>query len=130
MLDALAPTDPRERTRTIDNAVNQRCLPMPALPVMKSSCRRPSVAVSLPLRVAVPSVLLRPSNVWVTFQGTYLVNPDCAGVMTLHVSPLGSTVDLDFVIDDDGNELRAIVTRAGVVETRVYQKQVSRRRED
>src|SRR5262245_57926929 len=58
----------------------------------------------------------------VTFQGTYVVNPDCTGVMTLYVSPLGSTVDLDFVIDDGGNELRAIVTGAGVVETRVYKK--------
>jgi hypothetical protein len=39
-------------------------------------------------------------------------------------------VNLDFVIDDGGNELRAIVTAAGVVETRVYRKQVSRERED
>ena len=66
----------------------------------------------------------------VTFLGTYVVNPDCTGVMTLYVSPLGATVDLDFVIDDNGTELRAIVTGAGVVETRVYRKQVSRERED
>jgi hypothetical protein len=66
----------------------------------------------------------------VTFQGTYIVNPDCTGDMTLYVSPFGSTVNLDFVIDDNGNELRAIVTGAGVVETRVYRKQVSRQRED
>jgi len=66
----------------------------------------------------------------VTFQGTYAVNPDCTGDMTLYVSPFGSTVTLDFVIDDGGNELRAIVTVAGVVETRVYRKQVSRERED
>jgi hypothetical protein len=66
----------------------------------------------------------------VTFQGTYVVNPDCTGDMTLYVSPFGSTVNLDFVIDDNGNELRAIVTGAGVVETRVYRKQVSRQRED
>jgi hypothetical protein len=39
-------------------------------------------------------------------------------------------VNLDFVIDDGGTELRAIVTGAGVVETRVYKKQVSRKLED
>jgi len=66
----------------------------------------------------------------VTFQGTYVVNPDCTGDMTLYVSPFGSTVNLDFVIDEGGNELRAIVTGAGVVETRVYSSQVSRERED
>ena len=50
--------------------------------------------------------------------------------MTLYVSPLGSTVDLDFVIDDNGSELRAIVTVAGVVETRVYKRQASLERKD
>jgi len=38
----------------------------------------------------------------VTWQGTYVVNPDCTGSMTLFVSPLGATVNLDFVIDDEG----------------------------
>ena len=66
----------------------------------------------------------------VTFQGSYVVNPDCTGAMILYVAPFGSTVNLDFVIDDNGNELRAIVTAAGAVETRVYRKQVSRERED
>lgn len=65
----------------------------------------------------------------VTWQGTYAVNPDCTGSMTLSVSPLGATVNLDFVIDDDGAELRAIATGPtgtgvpGNVETRVYRKQ-------
>jgi len=64
-----------------------------------------------------------------TFQGTYVVNPDCTGSMTLLVSPLNATVNLDFVIDDDGAELRAIATGPtgtgvpGNVETRVYRKQ-------
>jgi hypothetical protein len=64
----------------------------------------------------------------VTFQGTYDVNGDCTGSMDLFVSPLGITVTLDFVIDDDGTELRAITTgnREGNVETRVYKKQFSR----
>jgi hypothetical protein len=59
----------------------------------------------------------------VTFQGTYAVNPDCTGSMTLYVSPLGITADLDFVIDDARTELRAIVTAEGAVESRVYTKQ-------
>jgi hypothetical protein len=64
----------------------------------------------------------------VTVVGTYVVNPDCTGSMTLLVSPFGSTVNLDFVIDDDGAEVRAIVTGAGSIESRVYRKQFSRGR--
>jgi hypothetical protein len=60
----------------------------------------------------------------VTIAGTYTVNPDCTGTMTLNVSPLGLISHLDFVIDDDGAELRAIVTDSGgFVESRVYSKQ-------
>ncbi len=66
----------------------------------------------------------------VTVQGTYAVNPDCTGAMTLYVAPFGSTVNLDFVIDDDGDELRAIVTNAGSVESRVYRKQFERGRKE
>jgi hypothetical protein len=66
----------------------------------------------------------------VTVQGTYVVNPDCTGSMTLYVSPFGITVNADFVIDDDGVELRAIVTDAGSVESRVYRKQVPRGRSE
>ena len=64
----------------------------------------------------------------VTVVGTYVVNPDCTGSMTLLVSPFGSTVNLDFVIDDDGAEVRAIVTGAGSIESRVYRKQFERDR--
>jgi hypothetical protein len=70
----------------------------------------------------------------VTWQGTYVVNPDCTGSMTLFVSPLGATVNLDFVIDADETELRAISTgptgtgSVGNVETRVYKKQFRRGR--
>ena len=66
----------------------------------------------------------------VTVQGTYEVNPDCTGSMRLVVFPFNSTVDLDFVIDDDGAELRAIVTGTGSVESRVYRKQFSRGRNE
>jgi hypothetical protein len=72
----------------------------------------------------------------VTWQGTYIVNPDCSGSMTLFISPLGATVNLDFVIDDDGTELRAISTGPtgtgvlGNVEIRVYKKQFQRGRKE
>jgi hypothetical protein len=59
----------------------------------------------------------------VTIAGTYTVNPDCTGIMTLDVSPLGLRVNADFVIVRDGAEFQAIGTDAGVVETRVYKQQ-------
>jgi hypothetical protein len=68
----------------------------------------------------------------VTFDGTYVVNPDCTGSMTLFVLPLGRTITLDFVIDDDGTELRALLTSSpsGNTESRVYRKQFSRGRRE
>ena len=68
----------------------------------------------------------------VTFFGTYVVNPDCTGSMTLLVLPLGRTITLDFVIDDDGEEVRALLTStpSGNTESRVYRKQFSRGRKD
>jgi len=59
----------------------------------------------------------------VTIAGTYTVNPDCTGTMTLNVSPLGAIVHADLVIGGDGAELRAIVSDSGVVESRVYSTQ-------
>jgi hypothetical protein len=59
----------------------------------------------------------------VTFAGTYTVNADCTGSMTLNVSPFESTVHAAFVIDEEGVELRAIGTDSGLIETRVYRKQ-------
>jgi hypothetical protein len=58
----------------------------------------------------------------VTVAGTYTVNANCTGTMTLKVSPFDSTVHADFVIGDDGAEIRAIVSDSGVVESRVYSK--------
>ena len=68
----------------------------------------------------------------VTFFGTYVVSPDCTGSMTLLVLPLGRTITLEFVIDDDGAELRALLTStpSGNTESRVYTKQFSRGRKD
>jgi hypothetical protein len=65
----------------------------------------------------------------VIVEGTYAVNPDCTGAMTLFILPFGTTAGFDFVIDDDGDELRAIAADDGAVETRVYRKQ-SRGRND
>jgi hypothetical protein len=59
----------------------------------------------------------------VTVEGTYTVNPDCTGSMTLHVAPFDSTVHAYFVIDDDRAELRAIVTDPNLIESRIYKKQ-------
>lgn len=66
----------------------------------------------------------------VTVEGTYAINPDCTGSLTLTVSPLGVTGHADFVIDDDGAELRTIATDPGVVESRVYKKQFRRGRKE
>jgi hypothetical protein len=69
----------------------------------------------------------------VTIEGTYAVNADCTGSMTLNVSfsdGSEATVHADLVIDDGGAELRAIVTEAGVVESRVYRKQFREGREE
>lgn len=64
----------------------------------------------------------------VTFEGTYKVNPDCTGSMTLS-SSLGVS-HADFVIDDNGTELRLIFTDSGVVESRVYKKQFRERHKE
>ena len=58
-----------------------------------------------------------------SFKGTYAVNPDCTGSMTFHVFELNALVHADFVIDDEGAELRVILTETNLVETRVYRKQ-------
>ena len=65
----------------------------------------------------------------VTIAGTYTVNPDCTGSMTLNVSPIGATVDAYLVVDDDGTEIRVVGTDSGVIETRVYKKQFREGRE-
>jgi hypothetical protein len=55
----------------------------------------------------------------VTVTGTYTVNPDCTGTMTLQVSPIDVTVHVFFVIDDAGNGFQAIETDPGIVITRI-----------
>lgn len=58
-----------------------------------------------------------------TIRGTYTVNADCTGSMTLYVVQFQATAHADFVIDRDGAEIRAIGTDSGVIESRVYRKQ-------
>lgn len=68
----------------------------------------------------------------VTFVGTYVVNPDCTGSMTFLVLPLNRTIILEFVIDDDETEIRALLTSSpsGNTESRIYKKQFSRGRKN
>jgi hypothetical protein len=70
------------------------------------------------------------------FKGNYSVNEDCTGTMTLtQTVPFPSTVTFNFVIDDNGSEIRALLSgpipappQCGesstcIVESRVYKKQ-------
>ncbi len=69
------------------------------------------------------------------FKGTYSVNEDCTGTMTLtQTVPFPSTVTFNFVIDDKGSEIRALLTgpiptstpcteSTCIVESRIYKKQ-------
>ncbi len=59
----------------------------------------------------------------VTVEGTYTVNADCIGSLTLTVSPLDITVHNDFVITGNGTEFRGITTDPGSVMTDVGKKQ-------
>ena len=69
-------------------------------------------------------------NQVVAISGTYAVNSDCTGSMTLNIPSLMATLHADFVIDDNGVEIRAIGTDSGVIETRVYKKQFRKDREE
>jgi hypothetical protein len=53
--------------------------------------------------------------------GTYQVNPDCTGTYT--VTGGGLTIDAFFVIDQDGNELKIVITDPGNVINCVAVKQ-------
>jgi hypothetical protein len=59
-----------------------------------------------------------------TYTGTYTVNPDCTGSITLVVDiPPGLVTHSDFVIDDNGNEIRSVETDPGGVLTLVGRRQ-------
>ena len=58
----------------------------------------------------------------VTITGTYKVNPDCTGTMTLQVSIPGIPVfplHVFFAIDDGGNGFQGMETDSGLVITRI-----------
>jgi hypothetical protein len=57
--------------------------------------------------------------------GSYKVNADCTGTYT--VTGGGTTVDAFFVISDDGNELRIVITDPGTVINCVAHKQFRER---
>jgi len=61
----------------------------------------------------------------VTNTGTYKVNPDCTGTMTLQLSIPGVPVfplHVSFVVDDSGNGFQAMETDAGLVITRLARR--------
>jgi len=59
----------------------------------------------------------------VTIKGTYTVNPDCTGMFTVHISPVGLTTHVFFAIDNNGTEFQAIETDPGVVVTGIARRQ-------
>ena len=73
--------------------------------------------------VATATTSINGASFPVTITGTYTVNRDCTGSLTLHVSPVNIIVHADFVIDSGGAELRAIVTDPGSTVTYVSKKQ-------
>jgi hypothetical protein len=58
-----------------------------------------------------------------TITGTYTVNPDCTGTMTLQVSPFNATVHVFFVIDDSAAGFQAIEIDPGDLITRNARRQ-------
>jgi hypothetical protein len=62
-----------------------------------------------------------------TSQGTYVVNPDCTGTITLTLPPPAGASNLRFVILDHGDELRIINTGTGRVLVSDAQRQHLRR---
>ena len=63
------------------------------------------------------SLSINGNIVSVTETGTYEVNPDCTGTYKI---PLTTLV---FVIDDGGNEVKAVCTDPGVVITNIFRRQ-------
>jgi hypothetical protein len=61
----------------------------------------------------------------VTVTGTYTVNPDCTGTVTLLISPFNATVHANLVIDKNGNAFQAIETEPGLIVTRMAWRQFS-----
>ena len=76
---------------------------------------------------ATATVSLNGNILNVAITGTYTVNPDCTGSMTLNITsqnpPVSLTNHLSFAIGDNGAEFRAIQTDPGVIVTGAGRKQ-------
>ena len=59
----------------------------------------------------------------VTATGTYTVNPDCTGTMTMMVAPFGRTLHIFFALDNSNTEFRAIEIETGFVIMRIARRQ-------
>ena len=67
------------------------------------------------------SLSINGTIVSLTETGTYKVNPDCTGTYT--VSSAGGSTTAFFVIDDGGNEVKAVCTDPGTVITHIFRRQ-------
>lgn len=59
----------------------------------------------------------------ITVTGSYSVNPDCTGTLTLQVAPLGITVHVFLVIDEGSGGFQGIETDSGLTITRLAHRQ-------
>jgi hypothetical protein len=95
----------------------------PPYPLPRSTPSLESRKLSKSLIAACAATLSQNGNILtVTVVGTYTVNPDCTGTLTLQVAPIGITVPVSIVIDNSWNEFQAIDASPGCVRTRIGHK--------
>jgi hypothetical protein len=55
-----------------------------------------------------------PDEEWGSTTGTYVVNPDCTGVFHVYTGPDTPTIDVYFVIVDEGKEIRGVTNGSAI----------------
>jgi len=68
-------------------------------------------------------VSLNGNSLAVTAKGTYTVNPDCTGTLTVTISPVGITSHSLIVIADGGNEIEVLPIDPGLTAICVARRQ-------